>query len=481
MSRLSPSDRNRKDSPAELRSPRSSASARFASCSLVVLLALAGLPAGVSAESSGQKGCQRFMHRMKGLGRWEGIPLPNATEVTDGPLAGEVSATAVDPGNSRRVLATDGTILWETRDSGCRWEVKWEIPIHPSPGLLVTRDSEISSIEIVRDAGKKVTIYLTLGSRLNTRAHRLPDASHAVSPPIGLHVVKSEDDGRSWVSVDEGLPPGGQYPLLRAAPSDPQVLYLSVQLGAQIVQGGKEYFRTLYYRSNNAGETWEPRSELLQSLQALTGDDRQAGGPSPYWYDFLISPRRPNRVWAWDHNHIFQSSDGARSWAAIQDPAAKGEAFEPGAYDMASVPYGKTGHALVVAPALGCGVASASDCQEPFLLVSTNDGRAWRGWRIAYNVRGWPVALASSGRGRVIAITSSDPQSLLPVLFTDAYLLDVRQIGRPWRDISPSFTKPLIFESYPAGGSNTAFVMTTRDPGPWVFPRLETLERFVRK
>ena len=102
------------------------------------------------------------------------------------------------------------------------------------------------------------------------------------------HVVVSHDGGKSWVAGGTGLGPvTGSTLRLRAAPSDPDTLYLlSVAAGT----GTSEMYAT-----TNAGTSWEKRGEQL--------------GVS----DFAIDPFYPEELWMVGAIGLRHSTDGART------------------------------------------------------------------------------------------------------------------------------------------------------------------------
>lgn len=157
---------------------------------------------------------------------------------------------------------------------------------------------------------------------------------------VGIGVLQSADDGRSWTVRNDGLP-SKDVAAFAVHATQPKTLY------AFVPERG-------VYRSENGGEDWKRmdsgpgvmireflHSNMKGSMQtgwlfAATGQGvrlsmdcfcgwRPAGGlAGGAVYDVAYDPRQPERVYAATGGGIFVSADGGKSWVLTghADPAA---------------------------------------------------------------------------------------------------------------------------------------------------------------
>jgi len=122
---------------------------------------------------------------------------------------------------------------------------------------------------------------------------RDPDVIYAVSwqkyrnvavlmdggPGSGIH--KSEDGGRTWRELTEGLPDEDKGKIgFAISPQDPDVVYATIELAHR--KGG-------FYRSENGGESWEKMNDYI------------SGGTGPHYYqEIFADPHQFDRVYQMD-------------------------------------------------------------------------------------------------------------------------------------------------------------------------------------
>jgi photosystem II stability/assembly factor-like uncharacterized protein len=114
-------------------------------------------------------------------------------------------------------------------------------------------------------------------------------------PESGIH--KSTDGGVTWRELTEGLPEGAKGKIgLAISPQDPDVIYATIELERR--QGG-------FWRSDDGGENWEKRNELV------------SGGTGPHYYqEIFASPHAFDRVYQLEvYMHV--TEDGGKTFGKV--------------------------------------------------------------------------------------------------------------------------------------------------------------------
>lgn len=254
------------------RTPRSGSGAQ----AVVVLVAVCSLLAGPGSVAEGP-GCGEE------AGAFVRIPAPRFPKHEDS--TGEITAYARDPVEPERLYVTDGVSVLRSVDGGCTWE----------EGLRPEgRDpARILSISVPPSEEAHHGVFLLVeGSR---ELGRVPVAQTriVVSDRFGEHGSYRQRPGT-------GLPPAAAEPvLLRVSPSDPERLYLVVEVGL-----GSEAL----YASGDGGGSWEARSlpeppSSLASVEALE-----------------VSPGDADGLWAIQGGELHRSEDGGASWDEVELP-----------------------------------------------------------------------------------------------------------------------------------------------------------------
>ncbi len=229
------------------------------------------------------------------------------TPVFDDQPSYSIGDLALDPGNPEVVWVGTGenvsgrhvawgSGLYRSRDGGGSWEPMGlensehigKILIHPEDGntLLVAAEGPLWSaggergVYRTRDGGANWERVLALDEHTGVTdlefAPGNPDVVYAAAfqrrrhvwgymaggPSSGVH--KSTDGGESWREVTRGLPAGDMGKIgLAVTPADPDVVYATVEAGAE--ERG-------FYRSTDRGESWERRNSYI------------SGGTGPHYY-----------------------------------------------------------------------------------------------------------------------------------------------------------------------------------------------------
>lgn len=416
---------------------------------LTVLLSTSLLTTPASARDCGLK----VRPGMAG-GRWTSTRVPRfPAESQDGAevVEQDIGAYAIDEKNPSRMFVTNGRSVMRSTDGGCGWKSVYSLPT-----IETTVSRLITSIEI----GGAKDLYLTVASEVDpgitTQLGPLrPDQLLSAFPVTVLH---SADDGRTW---NEGLIPTpiGGWPVLRVAPDRPEVVYLAIQMGVQVQSSSPqlETFRTLVYRSGDAGATWELRSEILSD-----GTRPRAGGPPGVAFGLLVDPLDADDLWLWDPISVQRSSDGAATWTAVK--GLDSGSFGQGAAAIDVFHRRGMPARVVVAPPLYCVPSLAGiSCPAPFIFWSDDGGRDWR--KVAVP---WFVGSVAHGRNAdsVVILTSANG------------VQDQRYPGRvlaydrgSWIDISPPEFLPALKQLTPSADGTKIFarskasVETYRGPG----------------
>ena len=190
----------------------------------------------------------------------------------------QITAYAVQPYLPDALYVTNGKTVMASMNGGCSWTTAFTLDLLGGLGVQVVGPAAtVRSIVMPESAPTDggFPIYLLIEEGVG---------GAAVRP----HVVVSQDGGKSWAAGSTGLGPiTGSTLKLRAAPSEPDTLYL---LNIAAGTGTSEMYAT-----TNAGTLWEKRGEQL--------------GVS----DFAIDPFYPDELWMVGAIGLRHSTDGART------------------------------------------------------------------------------------------------------------------------------------------------------------------------
>ena len=129
-------------------------------------------------------------------------------------------------------------------------------------------------------------------------------------------IFKSTDGGATWRQLTNGLPANFQHAEITIAPSDSRRLYAIVAGGGAGGRGaGGGAAGGVFYRSDDAGETWTKPTT-----------DNRAGNQRVSESNIVIYPANPDHVLVTDIV-TFKSTDGGRTWAPFKG-APGGEDYQ---------------------------------------------------------------------------------------------------------------------------------------------------------
>ncbi|MGE3819137.1 MAG: glycosyl hydrolase [Isosphaeraceae bacterium] len=196
-----------------------------------------------------------------------------------------IAKVLVDPRNSQVVyVAAQGPLwgpggdrgLYKTTDGGKTWNAS----------LTISENTGVTDVAF--DPRNPDVLYAAAYQR---RRHvwTLIDGG----PESGIH--KSTDAGKTWKSINRGLPSGDKGRIgLAVSPVNPEVVYATVE--ATKGQSG-------FYRSEDGGESWSRRSDYVAS--------------SPQYYqEIFTDPKNVDRVYAMDTlSHV--TEDGGATFRPL--------------------------------------------------------------------------------------------------------------------------------------------------------------------
>jgi hypothetical protein len=285
--------------------------------------------------------------RIQPRGDWETINVP-AFSSGPRPIA---DYTVHGP---RLLLATNGTVVSRSTDGGCRWSETFEASSATGP----VTSGRVTIRSISKPAAATSPILLMAEERIRD-----------VTRPV---VFRSTNGGASFSAGDAGLPPVGTPEVLRVAPDAPNVAYLGISQGGDLIDQ--------VYATTDGGTTWTLRSDLgeVSKQQNIAG--------------FEVDPVAEGELWAWGPAGAYHSADGGRTFMAIDDMAGQATGpvdifrasqgtpsriafFRPAPDDLLVSPTGGTQWLSIDTPADVDSIAHGSEPLE--MLVSNASGHAY--------------------------------------------------------------------------------------------------------
>ncbi|NNK50273.1 MAG: glycosyl hydrolase [Xanthomonadales bacterium] len=218
-------------------------------------------------------------------------------------LSEHIGMIAIDPRDSNVIyVAAQGPLwsgggergLYKSTDGGEKWE-------------LILAGGDFTGVnEIHLDPRDPDVLFAVKHQRLRNVAALMNGG-----PESGI--FKSTDGGKNWRELSKGLPEEHMGKIgMAISPIDPDVVYATIELGRRT--GG-------FWRSQDAGESWEKRSDYL------------SGGTGPHYYqEIFASPHHFDRVYQMDATlHI--TEDGGKTFVAQPHGYKHGDhhamAFDP--------------------------------------------------------------------------------------------------------------------------------------------------------
>ena len=150
--------------------------------------------------------------------------------------------------------------------------------------------------------------------------HPQDSRSMLIATPKGIFA--SADGGATWAAANDGLPSHRRTLRLAQAPSNPQIVYVSLK-----GEAGETPWQAGVYRSDDGGRTWQPRvNGLSQAVGKAGTSDMQCSWVS----ELAVHPQNPDIAYAggatwWDAT-VYKTTDGGQNWKRTFGFGAKGNA-----------------------------------------------------------------------------------------------------------------------------------------------------------
>lgn len=200
-----------------------------------------------------------------------------------------------DPNDSERLLAFGGSSRnWGSPGDSTLWGAVWES----------------------RDGGENWKKLSSLGKNIVSAVFASGSSNVLLAAVSGQGVFRSEDGGKSWESVNSGLP-HGNVERVAAHAKDPNIFWVSLNSCPQKNEDGSpaKCLPGGVFKSTDGGKTWKDSSNGL-SRHASTNPNMTAR-----YKAFCVSPSAPNVLYvndyAWDGATFYRSDDGGDSWRII--------------------------------------------------------------------------------------------------------------------------------------------------------------------
>jgi photosystem II stability/assembly factor-like uncharacterized protein len=200
---------------------------------------------------------------------------------------------------------------------------------------VLSKNDDVGGADLAFDPRNPQTVYAVLWA-----SRRPPWTTGNSYGAAGSGLYKSEDGGKTWRELTQGLPSGSDLGRIgiAIAPSDPKRMYAMVQSERA---GG-------VYRSEDAGETWT----------RVNSEERVCGRGDDFAF-IRVHPNESDTVFV-PNTSTYRSVDGARTFMAIK-----------------GAPGGDDYHTVWINPENQQIIALASDQGA---TISVNNGETWSSW-----------------------------------------------------------------------------------------------------
>ena len=224
--------------------------------------------------------------------------------------AGQITAMAIDPADSRSLYIAVPGALWQSTDGGGTWRKVYDLPGRASGIWIAGRTVYV--------AGPNA-IHIRQDDRWRTGESPGPLAYVSASPPAfyavsGGRIFVSEG-GLTW---RESSLPGlqGQAAAIAAAANHPEIAYASYsRLRAPVTQ----YFGVA--KTTDAGRNWElvwqESREPGSNMHDAWLSDRFGSGWGGNPRDLAVAPTDPKICYGTDSGRTMRTLDGGKTWTGV--------------------------------------------------------------------------------------------------------------------------------------------------------------------
>jgi photosystem II stability/assembly factor-like uncharacterized protein len=227
--------------------------------------------------------------------------------LSDAQPAGEVTAMAIDPADSRSLYFALGAALWTSSDAGRAWRKAADLP---GPARRIWIDARSLQGDRTLYVAGPDALYIRREGRW--RSAPLPPSTAQISgePPVfyataagRIHV--STDAGVSW--RDSPLPGfQGEATVIAAAQNHPEIAYASYS-------GLRAPVRPTWgvAKTTDSGRHWEP---VYLNVRDAWLSDRFGAGWAGNPIGLGVAPQNSAIVYATDSGRVMRTSDGGATW-----------------------------------------------------------------------------------------------------------------------------------------------------------------------
>ena len=244
--------------------------------------------------------------------------------------AQQISEIAIDPNDASKILVAVGGHpygpnpergVYRSADGGKTFE------------KVLGMDDNVGAWDVILDPTNANIAYASLWE-----SREFPwENGHADGTGGGIY--KSTDGGKTWTQLTKGLPPMTQASLA-VSPSNPKRLFAAVRTPED----------TKFYRSNNAGESWEyVETDTRPTLRIASGD----------LGDIQFDPKNEDIIYV-ASIVTWRSTDAGKTWKAFRGA--------PGGDDYQNI---------WINPSDGSNIAMSSDQGA---IITLNGGQSWSSW-----------------------------------------------------------------------------------------------------
>jgi photosystem II stability/assembly factor-like uncharacterized protein len=265
------------------------------------------------------------------------------------PGAGDISAIAVDPTDSRRIYVAftkehSTSAIYASADHGISWK---RLAAIPQSALLLTFDR--AKLIVVAGNGAYEVGRDGVEAKLGQLRDRISAASAAHSGNATWlyattqknNVFVSGDSGQNWREITPSLGQSpGKFHAIATSDQHPNIAYVGfeeLRLGA----GKKNLFDGIA-KTQDAGKTWsivfKESTKPAQNLDGTWIDQRAAQDGVPIYFvapwSLGVAPTDPNICYATDLFRTYRTLDGGMTWKEVDSQRVDGNQWTTRGLDV---------------------------------------------------------------------------------------------------------------------------------------------------